>query len=187
MLVRAEHARVCLLLQILEWNEGMHDAYELFATSISRSPPGSASQPTARVSTSRAAPRALVASCPEQHSPTLTSAVHRSLTGHAISGVGQREICFKACVDLLPGTGEAALALPFDTDAVSVLPFERRDGYSLERLHAHFITFLVNSASFDRRAFNFSALEARWTDPQQRLLLESAAGALASCAHSLGA
>jgi hypothetical protein len=163
----------------------MHDAYELFSTSVSRNPPGTASQPTA--STPSAAPRALGALRPEQHSPTLTSAVHRSLTDHPASSVGQREVCFKACVDLLPGTAEAALALPFDTDAVSVLPFERRDDCPLERLTARFFTFLVDSASFDRRAFNISALEARWTDPQQRLLLESAAGALASCAHSLGA
>ena len=166
----------------------MHDAYELFSTSVPRNPPASASQPTARVSTPRAAPRASDASRPEQQSPTLTSPVHRSLTDHATSGVGQQqEVCLKACVHLLPGTAEAALAFPFDTDAVSVLPFERRDCCSLERLPARFVTFLVDSASFDRRAFNFSALEARWTDPQQRLLLESAAGALASCAHSLGA
>ena len=164
-------------MQVLEWDEGMSDPYQLFSTSVSGNP---------RSATPTAAPRSMNASHPEQQSPHLTSAVYHSLEDPT-PGAEQQPVCFKACVDRLPGTGEAALADSLDTDAVSVLPFERRDGCPLETLSARFVTFLVDSASFDRRAFNFSALEARWTDPQQRILLESAAGALASCAHSLGA
>jgi hypothetical protein len=170
-------------MQVLEWDEGMSDPYPLFSTSVCGNP-RSASQSAAR-STPTAAPRTMNASHPEQQSSLLTPAAYHSLTD--TTPAVEQPVCFKACVHRLPGTGGAVLAVSLDQDAVSVLPFERRDGCPLETLSARFVTFLVDSASFDRSAFNFSALEAKWTDPQQRILLESAAGALASCAHSIGA
>jgi hypothetical protein len=147
--------------------------------------PGSAPQSTP--GPTRRTPSRSVNASPSQQAPSLTAAVHHALRD-PFSAAGHQEVCFKACVARLPSTEAAVpqVAGSMDTDAVSVLPYERRDGCPPEKLSARFVTFLVDAASFDRRAFNLSALEAKWTDPQQRLLAENAAGALACCAHSLG-